>query len=183
MAVLNLFAAPAEAPENAIVACHWSPLGGAIDMGPMGQGAPGGNGAIGFALTEEALADAGHRVDVDMPNGAALLRLDEVAFPQGAVAYRHIHPGPGIRVLVEGSLRLIADDHTFDVEVGGAWVEGANSPVRAENIAEGRSRFVRAMILPVALEGKPSIDILDPADREKPRLQVTHRHVDHIFTA
>ena len=111
-----------------------------------------------------------------------LLRLDEVAFPPGAQAYRHVHPGPGFRHLLRGQLRLEADDHSFDAKVGDTWFEAANSPVRATATAsEPETRFVRCMILPPHFQGRPTISILDPRDAERPKRQTTHRHVDRIL--
>ena len=49
------------------------------------------------ALSDETL---------EVPNGPALFRLDEVRFPQGAIAYRHVHAGPGTRVLIQGELEI-----------------------------------------------------------------------------
>lgn len=184
MAMLSLIH-PGHAPDDALIACHWRDTGGVAKDVAMGYGALGPGADLTFVVTATPLQDALCEIDVpgvDVSGGPALLRLDEVAFPQGAIAYRHIHPGPGIRTLVQGGLRLISDHDTQIMGVGSSWVEAANSPVRAENTQAGVSRFVRVMILPVALEGKPSIQILAEADAGLPRLQVTHRHIDHIFT-
>jgi|GEM_PF-2366872 len=137
---------------------------------------------IAFLLTphpvENALAQ--ERVEITFP---CLWRLDEVAFPPGAIAYRHVHPGPGFRHLRHGALHLQADAHSFTAQPGSTWFEAADAPVRATADADLReTRFVRSLILPVALAGKPSIRILAPGDRAKPRLQKTHRHVDHILS-
>ena len=111
-----------------------------------------------------------------------LFRLDEVAFPPGAQAYRHVHPGPGFRHLRWGVLHLVADDHSFDAHPGDTWFEAAHSPVRATATEDAdETRFVRCMILPVDYEGKPTITILDPQDADRPKRQTTHRHVDRIL--
>lgn len=112
-----------------------------------------------------------------------LLRVDEVVFPAGAVAYRHVHPGPGFRHLRRGRLHLQADDHAFSAEPGTTWFEPANAPVQAtaaETMAE--TSFARCLLLPLAYEGQPSIQILDPDDAAKPKRQVTHRHLEQIVT-
>lgn len=181
MATLSL-TRTADAPPEALIACHWHNVGNTDPAQPMGNAGLGIGGDLVFALTHQPADHAICAAEVALPEGPAVLRLDEVAFPNGAIAYRHIHPGPGIRTLVQGGLRLISDHETFTVTPGQAWFEDANSPVRAENTQAGTSRFVRAMILPVALLGKPSIQILAPEDQSKPRLQVTHRHIDHVFT-
>lgn len=116
-----------------------------------------------------------------LTDGHALLRLDEVSFPPGAIAYRHTHPGAGFRYLRRGALHLQADDHSFDTLPGAVWFEPAQSPVRATASDDhAETRFVRFMVLPVEFEGKPTINILDPKDAALPKRQSTHRHVDQI---
>lgn len=131
-----------------------------------------------------------HRPDVDTLSceqvadlaTPRLLRLDEVAFPPGAIAYRHTHPGPGFRYLRHGALQLQADDHAFGAAPGEVWFEPADSPVRATaDAAHAETRFVRFMVLPPAFLGKPTIKILDPNDAARPKRQTTHRHVDQIL--
>lgn len=134
--------------------------------------------ALAFVLSQGPAAPAALRseeIDVAFP---CLFRLDEVAFPPGAIAYRHVHPGPGFRHLRWGALRLDADAHSFDAAPGHTWFEPANTPVRATAGAAPETRFVRAMVLPPAYEGKPTIQILDPGEAALPKRQVTHRHID-----
>lgn len=132
-------------------------------------------GPVAEALACEEIADVG------IP---CLLRLDEVSFPPGAVAWRHVHPGPGFRVLRRGALHLEADDHTFDAAPGDVWFEAANSPVRATASQEHpETRFVRFMVLPPKYLGKPTIRILDPDDAARPKRQTTLRHLDEIVGA
>jgi quercetin dioxygenase-like cupin family protein len=99
------------------------------------------------------------------------MRCDRVDFPPGAVAYRHAHPGPGIRRLLHGELRLDADGHTATYREGGAWFEGAGYPVRATASPEAETAFVRVMLLPAEWAGRRTVRYLDPADEEKPKLQ------------
>lgn len=114
-----------------------------------------------------------------MPDGPAILRLDEVCFPLGAVAHRHTHNGAGLRHLVRGSLRLEADNHTDIMTAGDSWYEPANAPVRAVSLHDqGVTSFVRAMVIPAAFAGKSTFRLMDPAEADLPRLQVTHRHID-----
>lgn len=147
---------------------------------------PHGAQWVRFDLTEgEAPADALLSAPVSLPaqpqNAACLLRLDQVRFPPGAQAYRHVHPGDGIRFLVQGELRVIADMHEQRATPGHAWFEAANSPVRAEaSAAETQTSFVRFMVLPSAYVGKPSIRILDAHEAQLPRKQVTHRFIDEL---
>jgi quercetin dioxygenase-like cupin family protein len=149
---------------------------------------PAGNLARGdctswlrFALTRGAPETTGEVLTTamaDLPPGPVLLRLDQVSFPPGAVAYRHVHAGPGIRYLDRGALHLQADDHAFDAALGDSWFEDANSPVRATAAVE--SRFLRFMALPVEYAGKPSIKILSAEDAALPRRQTTHRFLERI---
>lgn len=135
-----------------------------------------------FAVETSPPGDDALRAErLDIASGPALLRLDQVTFPPGAIAYRHVHPGPGIRMLAEGRLHLQADDHAFETLPGDHWFEGAGSPVRATAAPDlPVTRFVRFMVLPAAFEGRPSIDILDAADRDHPRLQQTRRFADRL---
>ncbi|TCL08331.1 hypothetical protein BXY66_0368 [Shimia isoporae] len=118
----------------------------------------------------------------DQPtDSAVLLRLDQVTFPADGVAYRHVHPGAGIRFLVNGKLRIIGDAHQETATPGHAWFENANSPVRAEADPTQRvTSFVRFMVLPAIYLGKPTIQVLDPKEQAMPRVQVTKRHVDSL---
>lgn len=115
----------------------------------------------------------------EFPDARAVLRLDQVTFPAGAVAYRHVHSGAGIRGLVEGGLEIRSDHDVTDMVPGDAWFEDADSPVQATAIDGTTSSFVRAMVLPAAFIGKPTLRYLDPGDAEKPRLQENRRFVDH----
>ena len=116
----------------------------------------------------------------DSDAGEAVLRLDQINFPPGACAYRHTHPGPGIRYLVEGELEIVSDQHRQVMATGSAWFEDANSPVRATAGAAPAS-FVRAMVLPIDFLGKPTLNILSPEDATKPRLQTNKRFFDQVI--
>lgn len=113
---------------------------------------------------------------------SAFLRLDQVSFPPAACAYRHVHPGAGIRYLTEGALE-IHSDHSLDMmKEGDAWFEDINSPVQARAPEKQTASFVRAMILPQEFFGKPTLQYLDPADESKPRLQTNQRFFDQVLT-
>ena len=58
-----------------------------------------------WELLDEAPADALLAEQVEVDDGW-LMRHDRVDFRPGGVAYRHTHPGPGIRFLLHGSLRI-----------------------------------------------------------------------------
>lgn len=109
--------------------------------------------------------------------GDAVLRLDQVSFPPGARAYRHTHPGPGIRFLTEGALEIKSDHHVEMMATGSAWFEDANSPVQA-TAGPCPTAFVRAMVLPIEFYGEKTLNILDPDDAALPMLQKNQRFFD-----
>ncbi len=143
-------------------------------------------GDLAFVLTvEKRRGDADlacHWLGDIAKIGAVLLRLDEVCFPPGAIAHRHTHSGPGIRHLIRGSLRIEGQNHTQRMKPGDSWFEPARTPVRAvAEQSDGVSSFVRCMVLPVAEQGQSTFRLEDQADADLPRLQKTHRHIDHIL--
>src|SRR5919108_1967907 len=105
-----------------------------------------------------------------LPAGELLLRGDSVAFPPGGCAYRHTHQGPGIRCLLEGGIRIDTAGRSTSYGPGCAWYESGPEPVFAQ-AADRPSRFIRVMILPRAFLGKSSLQLVDPADAQKPRAQ------------
>src|SRR5215468_3580921 len=105
-----------------------------------------------------------------LPAGELLLRGDSVAFPPGGCALPHRHQGPGIRCLIEGGIRIDTAGRSTSYGPGGAWYESGPEPVFAQ-AADRPSRFIRVMILPRAVLGKSSLQLVDPADAAKPRAQ------------
>ncbi len=87
---------------------------------------------------------------VQIPTGQAVFRLDQVSFPRGAIAYRHVHAGAGIRYLLQGSLSVQSDHGTELMQPGDAWFEDKNAPVRAVASETEETEFIRASILPEA---------------------------------
>ena len=128
--------------------------------------AAGASAAAGVASRRKLAA----RLDA-LPAGELLLRGDSVGFPPGGCAYRHRHQGPGIRCLIEGGIRIDTHGRSTCYGPGGAWYETGPDPVFAQAAADRPSRFIRVMILPRALLGKSSIEYVDPADKDKPRVQ------------
>lgn len=100
-----------------------------------------------------------------------LLRCDRVDFPPGGIAYRHTHPGPGIRVLVQGQLTVEAEGHTATHTPIGAWFESGPEPVLATASTTEDSAFVRVMAVPAHLAGQRTITYVDPADADRPKRQ------------
>eukprot|EP01051_Picozoa_sp_SAG22_P029325 SAG22_NODE_10810_length_515_cov_0.632212_2_plen_69_part_01 len=58
-----------------------------------------------------------------VPAGPLIMRCDRIDFPPGGIAYRHTHPGPGIRRLLFGSINIETEGHSTDYEPGGPWYE------------------------------------------------------------
>jgi hypothetical protein len=106
-----------------------------------------------------------------LPAGDLLLRADSVGFPPGGCAYLHRHQGPGIRCLVEGGIRIDTHGRSTSYGPGGAWYETGPDAVFAQAAADRPSRFIRVMILPRTLTGKSSIQYVNEADKDKPRVQ------------
>ncbi len=122
-----------------------------------------------WELLDEMPADALAAAEVTLGD-ASVARLDRVDFPPGGIAYRHVHPGPGIRYLLHGELTIDrGDTHTYST--GEAWFEGADDPVLATASTGEDTAFVRVLLLPAAWAGKRTIRYVDPADEDKPRLQ------------
>ena len=115
-----------------------------------------------------ALLSAPVRLD---PARAWLVRCDRVDFPPGGVAYRHTHPGPGIRCLLHGAITIETGGDRKTYAPFEAWFESGPEPVYAVASREDRTAFVRVMLLPREFEGLRTIRYVDPADEDKPKTQ------------
>jgi quercetin dioxygenase-like cupin family protein len=138
--------------------------------------------ALVFELVDEPDPDAAFAAEVDIP-GDRLVRCDRVDFPPGGVAYPHTHQGPGIRRLVLGTFRVDTGGRSLEILRGGAWFEAGPEPVYAEVVGNGPAAFVRVMLLPAALLGKPSIRYVREEDRDRPKSQRYTVLVDERITA
>jgi hypothetical protein len=128
--------------------------------------------SLHWELLDDAPPDALLAADVELDPGAAwLLRLDRVDFPPGGVAYRHTHPGPGIRCLLFGRVRIESGGESHEYGPFEPWFESGPAPVFAAASTTEPSAFVRAMLLPQEWQGKRTIRYVDPADEAKPKLQ------------
>jgi hypothetical protein len=138
--------------------------------------------ALVWELREDE-GDAALAAEVDLePKSEWLMRCDRVDFPPGGVAYRHVHPGPGIRRLLHGSLRIEGPaGHSRTYRAGEPWFEGAEYPVLATASPTEETAFVRVMLLPREWEGKRTVRYLDPEDAEKPKLQRATVFVDQLL--
>ncbi len=111
-----------------------------------------------------------------------IMRCDRVDFPPGGIAYRHVHPGPGIRFLLAGGIEIETEGHTTRYAPGGAWFESGPDPVLARASARLDTAFVRVMLLPAEWTGKRTIRYVDPADADLPRLQRATVYFDRAIT-
>jgi quercetin dioxygenase-like cupin family protein len=124
-----------------------------------------------WELLDASPADA-LSVEVDVPSEGWVARLDRVDFPPGGIAYRHVHPGPGIRRLLHGELTIDRGDGApRRYTAGDAWFEGADDPVLATASTLEETAFVRVLLLPGEWAGQRTIRYVDPADETKPRIQ------------
>jgi hypothetical protein len=108
-----------------------------------------------------------------------LLRCDRVDFPLGGIAYRHTHPGPGIRYLLAGELRIESGGRSTDYGPGAAWFESGPEPVLARASLHRETSFVRVLLLPREWAGKRTIRYVDPQDEERPKLQRARILTEH----
>jgi quercetin dioxygenase-like cupin family protein len=116
----------------------------------------------------------GHAIvwELDDPGTGHIVRCDRVDFPPGAVAHRHVHPGPGIRRILHGELTIDrGDGEPRAYRVGESWLEGADDPVLATASPTEETAFVRVMVLPAEWAGRRTIRYLDAAYEGKPRSQ------------
>ena len=123
---------------------------------------------------------SGSGVVTEMKSSAALvaeisegwfMRCDSVAFPPGGCALTHTHRGPGIRYLLDGTIRIDTQGHSTPIAIGKAWFEAGPDPVFAQADADVPSRFIRVMVLPPDLAGKSSISYVYEEDQGKPKSQ------------
>jgi quercetin dioxygenase-like cupin family protein len=127
---------------------------------------------LAWELGDEEPAGALLSCEVELDSGNEwVMRLDRVDFQPGGIAYRHTHPGPGIRYLLFGRITIdsLGAEHTL--VPGEAWFERGPDPVLATTAADEPSAFVRVMLLPAEWAGRRTITYVDPADADKPKTQ------------
>jgi quercetin dioxygenase-like cupin family protein len=115
----------------------------------------------------------------ERPEGDRVLRCDRVDFPRGGVAYRHTHPGPGLRVLLHGRIRIETQGESHEYGPFESWYETGPDPVYAVASETEETAFVRVLVLPAEWAGKRTITYVDPADEEKPKLQRARVYLEH----
>jgi quercetin dioxygenase-like cupin family protein len=126
---------------------------------------------LSFELVDAPAPGALMARELALPAGDYLMRCDRVDFPPGGEAFLHTHQGPGIRVLLFGSIRIETQGATHEYAPGQPWFETGPDPVHAITHAGEPSAFVRCMVLPRALQGSPSIRYVRDEDRERPKSQ------------
>ena len=84
----------------------------------------------------------------ERPAGEWLLRCDRVDFPPGGVAYLHTHPGPGLRVLLKGRIRIDTEGASHEYGPFEWWYETGPDPVFAAASETEETAFVRVLVLP-----------------------------------
>ncbi len=140
--------------------------------------APAGGAATMLSAPESRSLDKLSAALETIPPGDLLLRGDSVAFPPGGCALLHKHQGPGIRCLIEGGIRIDTHGHSTSYGPGCAWYESGPDHVFAQAAADRPSKFIRVMVLPRALLGKSSIQLINEEDKGKPRDQKYKVYVD-----
>ena len=93
----------------------------------------------------------------ERPEGGWLLRCDRVDFPPGGVAYRHTHPGPGLRVLLKGRIRIETQGESHEYGPLEWWYETGPDPVFAA-ASETRGDGVRPRPRPAGRMGREADD-------------------------
>ena len=101
----------------------------------------------------------------------------------GGVAYLHTHQGPGIRVLLHGSIRIDTAGQSNRYGPLEAWFEPGPEPVFAATSETEPTAFVRCMVLPARLRGQSSIRYVREEDAAKPKPQRYTVFVDEPLDA
>ncbi len=101
-----------------------------------------------------------------------LLRCDRVDFPPGAIAYTHVHPGPGIRCMIAGDLGIDTRGTSHRYRPFQAWFETGPDPVYAPGSETEHSAFARVLLVPKEWEGRRTIKYVLAEDADKPKNQV-----------
>ena len=107
-----------------------------------------------------------------------LMRCDSVSFPPRGCAFTHVHQGPGIRYVLEGSIEIDTGGSKTLHGRGEAWFESGPEPVFAQADGAIPTRFIRALILPRSLLGRSSISYVKEEDKDKPRSQSYRTYTD-----
>jgi quercetin dioxygenase-like cupin family protein len=136
---------------------------------------------LAFELVGAPSAGALLSAPVELDGEARLIRCDRVDFPPGGVAYLHTHQGPGLRVLLHGTIRVDTAGSSHDYGPLQAWFEPGPEPVFAAASETEPTAFVRCMVLPARLRGQSSIRYVRDEDADKPKPQSYTVFVDEAL--
>ena len=140
--------------------------------------------ALAFELRPARSPEALLGAELDLrPAERRLIRCDRVDFPPGGVAYLHMHQGPGIRVLLQGEIRVDTNGGSHRYGPLEAWFEPGPEPVFAAASETEATAFVRCMVLPPELLGRSSIRYVREEDAAKPKPQRYTVFVDRLVNA
>ena len=102
-----------------------------------------------------------------------VLRCDRVDFPPGGIAYRHVHPGAGIRRILHGALTIDRGDGDRTHVLGrGVVARGRRRPGARDGFGDrGNARSSACCCVRPSGRANGRSRYVDPADEDKPRLQ------------
>jgi len=105
------------------------------------------------------------------PGFSWLMRCDRVSFPPGGVALTHVHQGPGIRICLNGEIRIETLGQTHTYPAGEAWFELGHAPVLAPTTEHEPTSFIRCFLLPRQVKGRSSIRYVHSEDAAAAKVQ------------
>jgi len=118
--------------------------------------------------------------DIELDGSAQMLRCDRVDFPPGGIAHTHVHPGPGIRVVLFGEITIDTRGAANTYAAGEPWFERGPDPVLAPTTDREPTAFVRVMVLPRDWLGRNTIRYVKDEDAGKPKPQRYFRFADQF---
>ena len=120
---------------------------------------------------------------LNMPPGSQwLFRLDRIKMAGGRVTDPHVHPGPGIRCLLEGTFSADQKSEAVPQRLpGDPWWEVGPDEVVARAAPTMRTRFMRGMILPAQFAGGTETATWLDTKKPPPAGNWT-LFVDHVIT-
>jgi len=95
-----------------------------------------------------------------------LFRCDGIEMARDATAPLHVHAGPGLRCMIEGSMSVDDKGVIEEHRAGDWWYETNVQPIVARATGANGARFVRVMIAAPEFEGYRTTQVLDPAAQE-----------------
>jgi len=108
------------------------------------------------------------RERVPFEHHRCLLRFDRVDSPPGGETPRHTHAGPGLRRLVAGRIEAEIGRDRFEIMPDEVWFERGPDPVIGRSVGDVPASFVRLLVLPPDMRGRPSYRAWDSTETAKP---------------